>query len=66
MTGLGLAMRWLVMLLVPLGLGACEVAHLKMPMTLGPSDAAPPSCLSGTTTHGDCKSVPLSSAQDAR
>ncbi len=44
------------MLLVPLALAGCEVGHLKLPMTLGPSGAAPASCLGdgNMTAHGDC------------
>jgi hypothetical protein len=58
--------RWLVMLLVPLALAGCEVGHLKLPMTLGPSGTAPASCLSDTTAHGDCKSsAALSGTKEA-
>jgi hypothetical protein len=48
-------MRWFVMLLMPLALAGCAVGHIALPMTLGPSDAAPASCLSHADTPGDCK-----------
>ncbi len=45
-----------ILVLASLALAACEVGHLKMPMTLGPSDGPPP-CLtySDTPAYGDCK-----------
>jgi hypothetical protein len=49
--------KLIVILLLPVALAACEVAHFKLPMTLGPTDSAPASCLGngGTATSGDCK-----------
>jgi hypothetical protein len=44
-----------ILVLLSLALAGCEVGHLKLPMTLGPSDAAPASCLGDTAAHGDCK-----------
>jgi hypothetical protein len=54
-----LAMKWLLLLPIPLALGACEVGHIKMPMapmTLGPADAqAPCDDANATAASGACR-----------
>jgi hypothetical protein len=47
----------LLTLLLLLAFTGCSVGRVKLPMTVGPSDPAPPSCLtySGTPSYGDCK-----------
>jgi hypothetical protein len=49
--------KWLLLLLLPVAFAGCSVGHLNMPMTLGPSNPAPASCLtySNTPAYGDCK-----------
>ena len=48
-------MTRLVMPLMAIALAGCEVGHLNLaPMSLGPSDAAPRSCLNATA-DGACK-----------
>jgi hypothetical protein len=57
-----------ILVLLSLTLTACEVGHVRMPMTLGPSDT-PPSCLtySDTPAYGDCKGAgSVSVPQQAR
>jgi hypothetical protein len=47
----------LLILLLPVAFAGCSIGHLNMPMTLGPSDNAPASCLTygNTPAYGDCK-----------
>jgi hypothetical protein len=47
----------LLILLLPLAFIGCSVGRVKLPMTLGPSNPAPSSCLtySGSPSYGDCK-----------
>jgi hypothetical protein len=47
----------LLILLLPVVFTGCSVGHVNLPMTLGPSNPMPPSCLtySGTPSYGDCK-----------
>jgi hypothetical protein len=47
------AMKWLLLLPIPLALAACEVGHIKLPMapmTLGPADAPRTSCAGANET----------------
>lgn len=57
--------RYALLLLLPLTLSACSVGTVKLPMTLGPSDAAKQACLTygdapayGECAHSDTVSVP--------
>jgi hypothetical protein len=52
-----MAKRLLILLLLTVSLTSCSVGHVNLPMSLGPSDTAPPSCLThnGTPSYGDCK-----------
>jgi hypothetical protein len=47
----------LLILLLPVAFTGCSVGHVNLPMSLGPNNPAPPSCLtySGTLSYGDCK-----------
>jgi len=49
-------LRYLPLLLLPLALSACSVGTVKLPMTLGPSDAPRPACLTygDAPAYGDC------------
>src|SRR5262249_44317712 len=49
--------KQLLILLLPVALTSCSIGHVNLPMSLGPSDPAPASCLtcSGTPSYGDCK-----------
>jgi hypothetical protein len=49
------AVKWLAMLLTPLALAACEVGHIKLPMTLGPSNGPQATCLHSADAPGDCR-----------
>ena len=53
----GTMARRLLLLLLPVAFAGCSMGHVNLPMTLGPSDSAPASCLtySGTPAYGDCK-----------
>jgi len=46
----------LLILLLPLAFIGCSVGRVKLPMTLGPSNSAPASCLTynGAPSYGDC------------
>ena len=46
-----------VLILLPIALAGCAVGHVKLPMTLGPSDTPKVSCLTYTNppAFGDCK-----------
>jgi hypothetical protein len=49
-------LKLFVILLLPIALAACEVGHVKVPMTLGPSDTAQAACLTyGDTPAYGCK-----------
>ena len=50
-------MKWLPIILLPVALAGCTVGHVKLPMTLGPSDAPHVTCLTydGAPAYGDCK-----------
>jgi hypothetical protein len=52
-----MAKRLLILLLLTVSLTSCSVGHVNLPMSLGPSNPTPPSCLtySGTPSYGDCK-----------
>ena len=49
--------KGLLILLLPIALAGCAVGHLKLPMTLGPSDTPKASCLTyaDAPAFGDCK-----------
>jgi hypothetical protein len=51
--------KWLAILLLPLALAGCvtESGRSALPMSLGPSDDAKPSCLryGDAPTFGDCQ-----------
>jgi hypothetical protein len=49
--------RLLILLPLTVSLTGCSVGHVNLPMSLGPSDPVPASCLtySGTPSDGDCK-----------
>lgn len=51
-------LKYWPILLLPLAFAGCSVGTVKLPMTLGPSDAPKPSCLTyaDAPTYGDCKS----------
>jgi hypothetical protein len=59
----------LLILVLPLALGACAVGHVTLPMTLGPSDTPKVSCLTyaDAPAYGDCKAPgSLSGAQESK
>jgi hypothetical protein len=47
-------LKLFMILSLPVALAACEVGHVKIPMTLGPTDSAPVSC-PGNTAASDCR-----------
>jgi hypothetical protein len=49
--------KGLLILLLPIALSGCAVGHIKLPMTVGPSDTPKPSCLTyaDAPAFGDCK-----------
>ena len=49
--------KGLLILLLPIALAGCAVGHVKLPMTLGPSDNPKASCLTyaNAPAFGDCK-----------
>jgi hypothetical protein len=49
--------KCLLILLLPIGLSGCAVGHVRLPMTLGPSDTPKASCLTyaDAPAFGDCK-----------
>jgi hypothetical protein len=53
----GTMAKRLLLLLLPMAFAGCSMGHVNLPMTLGPSDPAPATCLtySGTPAYGDCK-----------
>ncbi|MGH6803302.1 MAG: hypothetical protein ACREC3_08035 [Methyloceanibacter sp.] len=61
--------KWLLILVLPLGLAGCVTEQNSMlPMTLGPSDAAQATCLTyGDTPAYGCKGQgAVSSTQDSK
>jgi len=53
-----IAVKWLVILLLPLALAGCVTEqNAALPMALAPSDTAPASCLTygDTPAYGDCQ-----------
>jgi hypothetical protein len=49
--------KGLLILLLPIALAGCAVGHIKLPMTIGPSDTPKASCLTyaDAPAFGDCK-----------
>jgi hypothetical protein len=49
--------KGLLILLLPIALASCAVGHVKLPMTVGPSDTRKASCLTyaDAPAFGDCK-----------
>ena len=47
----------LLIVLLPIALAGCAVGHVKLPMTVGPSDTPKASCLTyaDAPAFGDCK-----------
>jgi hypothetical protein len=48
--------KQLLVLLLTLTFTGCSVGHVKLPMTLGPNNPAPPSCVtySDSSSYGEC------------
>jgi hypothetical protein len=61
-------LKWVMIALLPVAFAGCSMGHVKLPMTLGPSDNPQATCLTydGAPAYGNCQGGPeaVSISQD--